>query len=223
MTDIREQRLNMVESQVRPSDVTDRRIIRAMGEIGREQYVPAGDRTTAYRDEAIPMEPSKSATTGRQVMAPRAFAKLLQLADIGDKGVVLVVGCGMGYSLAVVARMARKVVGVEPNEAWANHARKALEGDGVSNVEVVVGGCGSGHVPAGPYDAILVEGAFDDVSSALLDQLKDGGRLVGVLGSGPQGKAVVWQRSGKIYAMRDGFDMAAPLLPGLQKKSVFTL
>jgi protein-L-isoaspartate(D-aspartate) O-methyltransferase len=221
MADMQEQRLNMVESQVRPSDVTDRRIIRAMGQIAREAFVPAAYRSTAYRDEAVPLATGRPDSV-RRLMAPRSFAKLVQLADISDRATVLVIGCGSGYSLAVIARLAAAVVGVEPDAGLAEQARATLKAQGVSNVDVVVGSA-HGHVARGPYDAILVEGAFEEIPPALLDQLKDGGLLVGVLNQDGQGKAVAWRRNGRTYAMREGFDLAADPLPGFQKARSFAL
>ena len=223
MTNYIEQRLNMVESQVRPSDVTDRRIVRAMGAVAREHYVPVSRRSTAYLDEAIAFGPDAHAGGTRSLLPPRTFAKLAQLGEIGDNAAVLVIGSGMGYSLAVLARMARRVVGVEQDDGLASHARAALSHDGIGNAEIIVGPCERGHAAGGPYDAILVEGAIDGPPHALLDQLKDGGRLVAILASAHAGKAVVWLRSGKTFAMRDVFDAAAPPLPGFQRTAQFTL
>ena len=223
MADYKEQRLNMVESQVRPSDVTDRRIVRAMSDVAREVFVPADLRSTAYRDEAIPLASGSGSHGRRHLLAPRTFAKLLQVAELGDNGAVLVVGAGGGYSLAVLARMARQVTGVESDEALVTEARAALGAVGVKNADVVLGPLHDGHAPNGPYDVILVEGAVEDVPRSLLDQLKDGGRLVAIVAHGPGGKAVVWQRSGKTFAAREAFDATATGLPGFQRAAAFVL
>jgi protein-L-isoaspartate(D-aspartate) O-methyltransferase len=223
MADFKEQRLNMVESQVRPSDVTDRRIVRAMGDVAREHYVPAARRSTAYMDEAVPIAPVAGGHASRHLLAPRTFAKLLHLAEIGDNAAVLAIGSGTGYSLAVIARIARQVFGVETDQALVSHAKAALLEDGVKNAEVIHGPLSDGHAPGGPYDAILVEGAAQDIPRGLLDQLKDGGRLVAIVADGPAGKAVVWKRSGKTFAARDAFDVTASALPGFQRTAAFVL
>jgi len=118
MTDAARQRTNMVESQILTSDVTDRRILQAMGSLPRERFVPAAWADLAYMDEAVPLS-----AAGRMLMAPRVFAKLLQLAEIGDGNRVLDVGCGSGYSTAVLAKIAKSVVGLESDTRLAEEAR----------------------------------------------------------------------------------------------------
>ena len=119
MTDSKQQRLNMVESQVRPSDVTDRRIIKAMLEVPREAFLPAELRSLAYIDDAVPVRRGKDA---RYLLAPRVFAKLVQLAELAPEAVVLDVGCATGYSTAVLAKLAKRVVAVECDAALADRA-----------------------------------------------------------------------------------------------------
>ena len=101
MTDATEQRIAMVESQVRPSDVTDRRILRAMLEVPREEFAPPPTRLIAYSDAALPVTPRRPGRQGRYLLAPRTLAKLLQVAEIGPDEVVLDVGCASGYSIAM--------------------------------------------------------------------------------------------------------------------------
>jgi protein-L-isoaspartate(D-aspartate) O-methyltransferase len=215
MTDLNLQRHNMVESQVRPSDVTDRRIIRAMSDVAREKFVPARMASLAYMDEAVPV----SAT--RALMAPRVLAKLVQLAEIEPDATVLDVGAATGYTAAVLARIAKTVVALEDDAALTAHAREALTG--VANVKLVSGGLKAGQADAGPYDAIILGGAVAEVPQSLLDQLKDGGRLVAIVADGPLGRAVVWERSGMSYDTRDAFDAVAPRLPGFEKAKTFAL
>ena len=113
MADITLQRKNMVESQVRPSDVTDRRITSAMQDIARETFVPPGLADVAYMDDPLTVAP------GRTLLAPRTFARLLQLADVQDVDKVLIVGALHGYSAAIISRLAGKVVALEADAADA--------------------------------------------------------------------------------------------------------
>src|SRR5450631_997202 len=137
MIDAAEQRTNMVESQVMPSDVTDRRILQAMGSVPRERFVPPVYATLAYMDEAVPL--AVAGMPSRGLMAPRALAKLLQLANIAEKDRVLDVGAASGYSAAVLAGVARSVVALECDTALADGMRDTLRSLTISNVSVVLG------------------------------------------------------------------------------------
>lgn len=188
MIDAALQRKNMVESQVRPSDVTDRRVIRAMLETPREEFVPGGMKALAYMDTEIGLDGTQS---GRAMMAPRVFSKLVQLANLDKGDVVLDVGAGSGYSSAVIAKIAETVVALEADAGLADAAAAAVQKLGLDNIAVVKGALNAGYASEGPYDAIILEGMVPKVPQALLEQLKDGARLVAVVGEGPLGKAVV--------------------------------
>lgn len=212
------QRLNMVESQVRPSDVTDRRILRAMLEIPREKFLPASVRDTAYMDGPVPLT-----TDGdmRMLLPPRTFAKLIQLADIPEDGRVLDVGCASGYSTAVLAHLAHTAIGLDSNSEFAERARSLLASLGVANAEIVTGQLAHGAPDQGPYDAIVINGAVADAPRALLTQLKDGGRLVAILGGGPSAKATLWCKTGQTTDSRAAFDATAAILPGFARAREF--
>ena len=224
--DFATQRTNMVESQVRPSDITDRRIIRAMAEIPRELFVPQALRDVAYMDADVPLSAAGSvAAAGRALIATRTFAKLVQLAEIEADDVVLDVGAATGYSVAVLAKLARAVIALESDDRLAREARRNLAALKLDNVSVVTSDLPGGHPQDGPYDAILVEGAVAEVPRALLQQLKDGGRLVAIRLSTPAqgslGKAVVWRRHDGTVGENSAFDAAAPELPGFEKAMEF--
>lgn len=223
MTDTKTQRLNMVESQVRPSDVTDRRLIRAMGEVAREAFVPEHLASVAYMDSPVAMTVDAAGRPLRELLPPRTFAKLLQAADLSVDAVVLDAGCGSGYSTAVLAKLVRRVIGLEPDAALADKARAALVAAGVTNAAIVQGPLAVGNASESPFDIIILEGRVPEVPRALLDQLKDGGRLVAVVGRGASGKAVVWTRSGSTYDQRDVFDATAAALPGFERTATFAL
>lgn len=220
MADVALQRKNMVESQVRPSDVTDRRILNAMSAIPREAFVPIALKPIAYMDEALMLVKANAGSPARGMMAPRAFAKLLQLAEIGPSDVVLDVGAMTGYSSAVIARLAQTVVAMESDTVLADEATKALDELAADNAAVVTGELEVGYPSEGPYDAIVVEGAVEQIPSALLDQLKDGGRLVAIEAGVPS-HAIVWQRMGRHFDRRVAFEAAAPAVPGFEKKKEF--
>lgn len=223
MSDAARQRTNMVESQVLTSDVTDRRILRAMGELPRERFVPPVFATLAYMDEAVPLNPEAPAAPQRGLMAPRTLAKLLQLAEIADTDRVLVVGAATGYSAAVLAGMARSVVALESDTRLADEMRQTLAALSISNVSVVAGELPEGWSAEAPYDAIVLDGAIGERPQLLLDQLKDGGRLVAVVRHEGIGKATIWRRLGRSFDPWTAFDAAAPALPGFEPAPAFAL
>jgi protein-L-isoaspartate(D-aspartate) O-methyltransferase len=211
------QRKNMVESQVRPSDVTDRRIIRAMLELPREEFVSERVRDLAYMDGPVQVT---AAGPARSLLSARVFAKLVQAAEIEPEDAVLDVGGATGYSTAVLARLAGTVVALECDGALAELARAKLASQ-PGKVQVVEGNLEDGWSADGPYDAIVVEGAVQEVPPQLLDQLKDGGRLVAIIGEGRMGRAAVWRREGKAFGRLDIFDASADPLPGFRKAREF--
>lgn len=215
MTDFAAARRNMVDCQVRPADVTDLRIISAMLDIPREQFVAPAMADLAYldRDVAVGKE------AGRRLIKPMVLAKLVQAADIAETDSVLDVGCASGYAAALLGRISGRVVALEQEPALVEAARAALSG--YPNVEVATGALTAGWPQAAPYDAIVLEGAAEVVPENLLEQLKDGGRLVCVLGAGPEAKATLFRRSGKEFGSRHLFDIAAPVLPGFAKLPAF--
>lgn len=214
------QRKNMVESQVRPSDVTDRRIIRAMLELPREQFVPERLKPLAYMDGAVPLT-SAAGHARRSLLPPRTLAKLVQAAEIEPEAAVLVIGAGTGYGAVLLARLAQSVVALESDPELLGLARQALVETGAANVTLIEGPLTQGRPADGPYDAILIEGAVDAVQPELLDQLKDSGRLVAIVGNGTSGSATVWRRDSSTYGRTSVFDAAADILPGFERAPVF--
>jgi protein-L-isoaspartate(D-aspartate) O-methyltransferase len=221
MTDSNVQRLNMVESQIRPSDVTDRRIIQAMLQVPREAFVVAALGSMAYMDEPVPVTAQTAGAGARYLLAPRTFAKLVQLCEIEPTAAVLDVGCASGYSTAVVAKLAARVVGLEADGALALRATNTLRELGIANAKILEAALPTGAPGDGPFDAILLNGAVPDAPTALLEQLKDGGRLVAVLAAATFGQAHVWRRTGSVWASAVGFDAAAAPLPGFVRAAGF--
>ena len=219
MADTAIQRLNMVESQVRPSDVVDRRIPSAMLELPRESFVPEASQSVAYMDELIRVGNTNG--NARFLLPPRILAKMIQHLELEPTDLVLDVGCASGYGTAVIARIAQTVVGLECDAGLAEHATAALAAVDVDNAAVITGSLPDGHAPEGPYDAILINGAVSELPAPLLDQLKDGGRLVAIMLEDGFGRCKQWRRLDQTFDNRWLFDAAAPLLPGFEPVAEF--
>lgn len=200
-------RRTMVDNQVRPNGVTDPPLIAAMLAIPRERFVPADRQAMAYMDSDIAI-----ADGGRVLLKPMVLARLIQAADIRESDHVLDVACGTGYSSAVLARLAGTVTALEENTVLANQATNLLGDLAMANVSVVSGSLAAGWPQRAPYDAIIVNGAVEFVPDSLLAQLKEYGRLLAILGSGPIGKATLYQRVAGEVSERPVFDAVAPLL-----------
>jgi protein-L-isoaspartate(D-aspartate) O-methyltransferase len=219
MTDFTAARHNMVESQVRVNAVTDGRVIDAMSAIPRERFVPLSRQSLAYVDEDIAI--SVGGGGSRFLMEPRVFAKLAQLAAIGPDDLVLDVGCGTGYSTAVLSRLAGTVVALESDSELAERAAATLADLGADNTVVVTGPLNEGYARQAPYDAIFFNGAIGVIPDGFKAQLKDGGRIVAVLGDGVSGRARIFVRAGDTLSGRDAFDANIQPLPGFERVKSF--
>lgn len=216
MTDFAAAREAMVDCQIRPSDVTKYPIIDAFLRVPREHYVPANKAAIAYAGEHI------SLGGERVVLDPRSFAKMLDAANITKEDLVLDLGCGTGYSSAIIAHMAQAVVAVEDNPELANEAAETLAKEEVFNAIVVNALLSQGAVKHGPYDVIIVQGAVEVLSKKLLDQLSDGGRVVAIFREGPLGQCRIGTKSSGTITWRNLFEADAPLLGEFQKNEEFT-
>lgn len=226
MTGYEAQRLAMVESQLRPNEVTDRRLLAAMRALPRERFVPSKLRGLAYMDEGIEIFPSIDGAPARFLLAPMVLARLIQLAAVGPDDTVLDVGCATGYSTAVLAELGGAVTGLEPEPELAAAARETLRDLGIANAQIVQGALERGHAAEAPYDVILINGSVPEPPATLLAQLKEGGRLGVVLAgganSGTQGKAYLFVKVEGEASGQPHFDAGARLLPGFLPAPAFS-
>ena len=210
MSDFAAARRKMVESQLQTSGITGRRLLTVMGQVPREIFVPEARRGLAYIDvaQAIPTSDGHR----RFIAPPAPFAKLVQLAAIGDGDRVLDLGCASGYSAAVLAELAEHVVAVESDPGLVAAARANLESLGLENVTVVEGPLEAGAAKHGPFDVIILEGMANEVPRALFEQLAEEGRLVVLQQEGRAAAAHLYVRSGNDVAGRPEFNTSMPPL-----------
>jgi protein-L-isoaspartate(D-aspartate) O-methyltransferase len=221
MIDFAAARRMMVDGQVRTSDVNDLRIIAAMLELPRERFVPESKAALAYLDADVPVTEAEAGKPVRRLLKPMVLAKLVQAAAVQASDHVLDVGCASGYSSALLARLARSVIALEEEETLVRLARENLKAVGADNVTVVAGPLTQGWQGGAPYDVIFLNGATEIAPQALTRQLKDGGRLVGVLGRAPTGQAMLYRSVGGDVSGWPIFDAAAPVLPGFAAPAEF--
>ena len=217
MADYAARRTAMVDTQVRPSDVTKFPIIEAMLSIPKEAFVPDNMRTAAYLGENLPL------ADRRVILEARTMGKMLDAANIQRGDLVLDIGCGLGYSAAVIGRMADAVVAIESDESMANEAQERLASMDAHNVAVMNGPLTEGAAKHGPYDVIMIQGGVEDVPAYLSDQLRDGGRICAIFMEGALGTVRVGHKSNNRINWRYGFNAGAPILPGFEKQREFAL
>lgn len=217
MTDYATRRTLMVDTQVRPSDVTKFPIIDAMLRVPRENFVPRHKKEAAYVGENIDLG------GGRVVLEPRTLAKLLDGLDIAPDELVLDVGAAYGYSSAVVSLMAQAVVALEEDADMLREAQDAWLAADADTVIPHEGTLSDGAPDLGPYDVILIQGGVAHVPDALIDQLKEGGRIGCLFVDGAVGEVRIgYKLDGKI-TWRRLFNAGAPTLSGFERHAQFAL
>lgn len=208
----------MVDGQLRPSKVNDKRILDAMRRLPREAYVPEALRGMAYIDEHVPLG------GGRALLKPLVMARLVQLARPRAGEAALVVGAGTGYGAALLRACGVHVTALEEDAALLAMARAApADAEAAGSVSFVEGRLSAGHAAGAPYDLVLIEGAVREIPAAIGAQVGAHGRLVCVLcQDGGTGVAVLAEPSvGGLRAQAE-FDASAPFLPGLAGAAVFS-
>ncbi|MBV0892798.1 protein-L-isoaspartate O-methyltransferase [Paracoccus sp. Z118] len=221
MPDFAQRRTTMVDTQVRPNEVNGYPVIAAMLHVPREAFVPDARREVAYSGENLDVG------HGRVMLDPRTFAKLIDVMQLENGDLVLDLGCGYGYSSAVMARIAQAVVAVEEHPALVAEAERRLAEQGVDNVAVVRAALTEGAPDQGPYDAILINGAIEVLPDAIAGQLAEGGRIAALWhedgpGTGLGVARLGYKLDGRIN-WRYAFNAHAPVLPGLTINEGFIL
>jgi protein-L-isoaspartate(D-aspartate) O-methyltransferase len=208
-------RRNMVERQVRTNKVTDEAVLEALAQLPRERFVPESLSAVAYIDEDVPLD------NGRYLMEPMVFARLVQAAQLQPGDRVLDLGCGCGYSTAILSRLANQVIALESDSGLAQLARERLDELSIGNAAIVEGPLEKGWPEQAPYNAIVLGGAAEVIPDAVMNQLADGGRLVGVENRGGIGRAMLYLCHRGVVSGRPLFDAAIALLPGMALERSF--
>jgi len=217
MADYAARRTTMVDTQVRPSDVTKFPIIAAMLLVPRETFVPDRNRETAYMGDSVDLG------AGRVVLEPRTLAKLLDALNIQPDEMVLDVGCGLGYSSAVIAHLSEAVIALEEVGEMASEAERLLAEYGADNAAVINADLAAGAAKHGPYDVIMIEGGVQCIPAPLVEQLKDGGRIGAIFVENGLGICRLGHKLNGRISWRYSFNASAPLLAGFEEKREFVL
>jgi protein-L-isoaspartate(D-aspartate) O-methyltransferase len=212
-------RQKMVDGQVRTNDVTDIRILETMLALPRELFVPEGRRALAYLDQDLDV--SEGGAAKRYMIKPQTLAKLLQAAEIKPTDSVLVVGSATGYAAALASRLAAKVTATESDSALVAKGKQILGQLGSTNVALEVATPAKGDPANAPYNVIVLNGSSEIAPERLFEQLAEGGRLVGVFAATRPARATIVTKSHGDLGHRALFDVAAPVLPGMERVPSF--
>jgi protein-L-isoaspartate(D-aspartate) O-methyltransferase len=158
---------------------------------------------------------------GRVCLDPRVLAKLIDALAIQPDDLVLDIGCGLGYSTAIIANIAEAVVALEEDEALAEEAAATLSAQGVDNAVVEKGPLVGGAPSHGPYDVIIIQGGIEALPDAIADQLRPDGRIAVIEMMGPLGVAQLGVKGANGISWRRSFDATAPILPGFAAEKAF--
>jgi protein-L-isoaspartate(D-aspartate) O-methyltransferase len=205
-----DRRLHMVNGQIRAGGVVDKAVLAAFLEVPRQRFVAPRFASLAYLDRELPARGAKF----RRLLAPMVLARMLQAVTVVPNDRALDVAGGSGYGAAILAAMGAKVVLLESDVGAAEAAKAELHSH--VNVTVVVGPLDSGAAALGPFDLIVVEGAFGVFPHSLIAQIADSGRLVGIDASSEPSQAVVYEKSGPGISRRALFETKADLLDGFK-------
>jgi protein-L-isoaspartate(D-aspartate) O-methyltransferase len=170
--DLGKERAAMVERQLRRRGIRDSRVLAAMGEVPREAFVPEAQKLNAYADSALPL------SCGQTISQPLMVAMSVEALQLEGNETVLEIGAGSGYQAAVLSKLAKKVYAIEIIPELVHDARRVLDTLGIDNVELICADGRKGWPEGAPYDGIVVAAAAEEVPSALIEQLREGGRLV---------------------------------------------
>jgi protein-L-isoaspartate(D-aspartate) O-methyltransferase len=190
--DFKLMREKMVEIQIKARGVKDPRVLSALLKVERHRFVPEGYVNSAYSDQPLPIG------EGQTISQPYIVALMTELLELKGDEKVLEVGTGSGYQAAILAELAKEVYTVEIVESLASTAKNRLLELGYQNIRVKSGDGYLGWPEAAPFDAIIVTAAPDHIPKPLLDQLKEGGRMVVPVGTYTQELEKIVKRSGKM-------------------------
>ncbi len=216
MFDFIQARREMVDCQIRTADVTNYEILKALSAVEREKFVPDEASTIAYGGTNIHLGKD------RYLIEPRTFAKMLELLNVKSNDLILDIGCGFGYSTAIISKMAELVIALE-DDFFFNRAQKILSETAIDNTVIYEGKLSEGIDYNEKVDALIIQGGIEQIPSKIKDQVKDGGRVVAIFVDGYKGECRLGIKNNDVILWDYGFNAHAPLLKDfcIEKKFIF--
>ena len=216
MFDFSKARQEMVDCQIRTADVTNYSILQALSRVAREKFVPDEYVSIAYGETNINLG------SGRYLLEPRIFAKMLELLRVNSNDLVLDIGCGLGYSSAILSQLAQVVIALE-NEFFFKNAQKLLLETAIENTVIYEGSLSDGINYEEKVDALIIQGGVETIPINIQEQVKKGGRIVAIFLEDGKGECRLGIKKTNNIEWNYGFDAYAPLLSdfSIEKKFIF--
>ena len=208
-------RANMIEQQIRPWNVLEMQTLNALSMIRREDFVPANRRHLAFADVQIPLDESEV------MLEPKVAARMMEALHLTLADNVLEIGTGSGYLTALLASLSNHVTSIEIDPDLKAQAERNLGMAGVSNCTLVVGDGHNGWGEAGQFSAVLISGSCETISNRFIQNLGDGGRIVGIEGHAPAMQAVLYRLNNGVLQRSTLFETWAPRLKNAEDRAEF--
>ena len=215
-------RYNKVEQQIRPWNVSDNTVLEVLHSLRREDFVPPAHYQKAFMDIEIPLRDDAFAIErGHCMLAPKIDARMANDLQLQPHERVLEIGTGSGYMAALLSRLCQDVTTLEIDPELAETARENLATAECHNVTVRVADGSQDSLSDGPFDAIVLSGSVAQIPEKLLAHLKDGGRLIAIVGDLPMMRVTIVRKQDGQLTTTTPWDTVAPRLQGFADKSIF--
>lgn len=212
ITNTKAAKKHMIDSQLETNQVNDDRIISAIRAIAREDFVPENYKRLAYIDDDILLG------EGRYLLQTMTFARMVMAAEIQPTDSVLDIACGTGYSSAVISQLCKKVLGIESSTKLTSVAISNITKLELDNISFAKANIENGFAKQAPFDVIMINGQVDSVPNKILEQLKNGGRLVAIMADD---FITVHKKAGKVISETKSFQAKTKSLKEFEVKQGF--
>ena len=206
----------MVEGQIKPIGGMQKNILDAFNSINRDDFVPLNLKDNSFSERNLFLK------RDRFVLKANLLAKIISALNISNEENVLVIGSSTGYSSAVISRIAETVISIEEDKELLDFSEEAVRKNGIDNVVFINNAMKEGCSEQGPFNAIIIEGAIDEVPPKILNQLDHNGRLIAMINDNGISNVIEYQKKNNAFTERFLFNCSAPKLKSFDKRKSFS-
>jgi protein-L-isoaspartate(D-aspartate) O-methyltransferase len=207
---------NMVDGQIKPINGMSEQLLSAFYSLNRNDFMPETLNNMSYVDKNIILE------NNRTILKPELIAKIALFIDLKPDENVLVLGSSTGYLSAILSHLAETVIVVEEDERLLDESEKAVKKNNINNIVFIKSGLSKGYSDQSPFNAIIIEGAVQEVPRNILEQLEEGGRLLAIIDEGEVCSGILFTKTGNKFNEQNLFNCYLPALDVFKKKNSFS-